>query len=112
MNADWYIRNNQINKETCILTASEEIRNHKRRYQTRLENHSNLLAINLLDNSEERMCLFPVLVDDVTTETIQLVLNLHVLFAVNLTTLSWQILLYSTGEHKAAREPRMAREHH
>jgi hypothetical protein len=36
MNADWYIRNNQINKETGILAVSEEIRNHIWRYQTRL----------------------------------------------------------------------------
>jgi hypothetical protein len=54
LNADWHIRNNQINKETDILTVSEEIRNHSRRYQTRLKNYPNLLAINLLDNSEER----------------------------------------------------------
>jgi hypothetical protein len=54
MNADWCIRNNQINKETGILTVSEEIRNYSRRHQTRTENHPNLLAINLLDNSEER----------------------------------------------------------
>jgi hypothetical protein len=54
LNAYWYIRNNQINKETGILTVSEEIRNYSRTYQIRLENHPNLLAINLLDNSEER----------------------------------------------------------
>jgi hypothetical protein len=54
MNADWYVRNNHINKATGILTISEEIRNHSRRYQTRLEKHPNLLAIKLLDNSEER----------------------------------------------------------
>jgi hypothetical protein len=53
LNANWYIRNNKINKET----VKEEIRNHSRRHQTRLENHSNLLAINLLDNSEETMRL-------------------------------------------------------
>jgi hypothetical protein len=29
MNADWYIRNNQINKETGILTVIDGIRNHK-----------------------------------------------------------------------------------
>jgi hypothetical protein len=54
MNADWYKRYNQINKETGILIISEEVRNHSRRYQTRLANHPNLLAINLLDNSEGR----------------------------------------------------------
>jgi hypothetical protein len=54
LHADWYIRNNQINKETGILPVNEEI-NHSRRYQTRLENYPNLLAANLLDNSEERM---------------------------------------------------------
>jgi hypothetical protein len=54
MNADWCIRNNQINKQTGILIVSEEIRNRSRRYQTRLENHPNLLAITLLNNSEGR----------------------------------------------------------
>jgi hypothetical protein len=54
LNADWYVINNQIDKETGMLKVSEEIRNHSRRYQTRLENHPNLLANNLLDNSEER----------------------------------------------------------
>jgi hypothetical protein len=37
MNADWYIRNNEIDNETGILTVSEEIRNHSRRYQIRLK---------------------------------------------------------------------------
>jgi hypothetical protein len=31
VNADWYIRSNQINKETDILPVSEEVRNHSRR---------------------------------------------------------------------------------
>jgi hypothetical protein len=31
VNADWYIRSNQINKETDILPVSEEVRNHNRR---------------------------------------------------------------------------------
>jgi hypothetical protein len=32
LNADWYITINLINKETDIVTVSEEIRYHSRRY--------------------------------------------------------------------------------
>jgi hypothetical protein len=53
MNADCYIRNKQ-RKRHSLLPVSEEIKPHSSRYETRLENHSNTLAINLLDNSEKR----------------------------------------------------------
>lgn len=53
LNAGWYIRNSQINKETGTPSVRSEISNYTRRYQRRLDNHVNTLAINLLDNSEE-----------------------------------------------------------
>lgn len=53
LNAGWYIRNSQINKETGTPSVRSEISNYTRCYQRRLDNHVNTLAINLLDNSEE-----------------------------------------------------------
>jgi hypothetical protein len=40
---DLYVINNQINEETGILPVNEEIRNHRRVYQTRLIKQQTLI---------------------------------------------------------------------
>lgn len=50
--APWYITNRTLHNDMNLLTVKEEINNTATKYQTRLETHTNYLAINLLDNSE------------------------------------------------------------
>ena len=53
INAPWYITNVNIHKDLEIPTVKEEIKEFSERYLQKLSNHSNILAINLLDDSEE-----------------------------------------------------------
>ena len=53
INAPWYITNVNIHKDLEMPTVKEEIKKFSERYLQRLSNHSNILAINLLDDSEE-----------------------------------------------------------
>ena len=53
LNAPWYITNNNIHKDLSIPKVIEEVRNISSKYLERLSNHTNLLAISLLDDSEE-----------------------------------------------------------
>lgn len=52
-NAPWYVTNKAIHRDLKILTVTEEIKKFSTRYLDRLSNHPNLLAINLLDETEE-----------------------------------------------------------
>lgn len=51
--APWFIKNTNIHSDLRIPTIKEEIKNFSERYLERLSNHSNILAINLLDDSNE-----------------------------------------------------------
>ena len=53
LNAPWYITNNNIHKDLSIPKVIEEVRSISSKYLERLSNHTNLLAISLLDDSEE-----------------------------------------------------------
>lgn len=49
--APWYVTNKIIHNDLTIPTVKDEIRKYSLKYQTRLEAHTNDLAINILDNS-------------------------------------------------------------
>lgn len=51
--APWYVTNEIILRDTKIPTVKEEISKTSNKYLTKLNNHPNFLAVNLLDNSEE-----------------------------------------------------------
>ena len=53
--APWYVRNDNLHKDLNVSTVAEEITNFCHRYQTRLENHPNLLANGILDKYRENM---------------------------------------------------------
>lgn len=50
-NAPWYVKNELIHRDLSMKTVKEEIVHFSTKYQKRLEEHPNYLAINLLDNS-------------------------------------------------------------
>lgn len=52
-NAPWYISNVILHNDLQVKTVKEIITSSSFRYQQRLENHPNYLALNLLDNSED-----------------------------------------------------------
>lgn len=52
-NAPWYVSNKSIHKDLKMNTIREEINLYSTRYLERLSNHPNLLAISLLDDSNE-----------------------------------------------------------
>lgn len=52
-NSPWFVSNKNIHKDLCIPEVKNVIRNYSSKYLNRLSNHSNVLAINLLDDSNE-----------------------------------------------------------
>ena len=52
-NAPWFLNNKCIHNDLGIPTIREKINNFSERYLNRLSCHSNILAINLLDDSDE-----------------------------------------------------------
>ena len=48
----WYVRNKTIHKDLQIHTVREEIVTYSSKYENRLSNHPNHLALSLLDNSD------------------------------------------------------------
>lgn len=52
LQAPWFVTNRVIHNDTGILTVREEITKYSKKYQTKLEEHPNHLAVNLLDNSQ------------------------------------------------------------
>lgn len=52
INAPWYVSNNQIHRDLKIPKIKDEINRFSSKYLTRLSNHSNILAITLLDETE------------------------------------------------------------
>ena len=63
INVPWYIANGNIHKDLEMPTVKEEIKSFSDKYLQWLGNHSNILAIGLLDDSEElqRLKRFQVL---------------------------------------------------
>lgn len=53
LNMPWYINNNMIHNDLQIKTIKEEITESSKRYINKLYSHTNPLAVNLLDNSED-----------------------------------------------------------
>lgn len=53
VNAPWFMTNLNIHKDLNIPTVHEEIRKYSTNYLSRLSNHPNVLAITLLDDSDE-----------------------------------------------------------
>lgn len=51
VNAPWYIPNDVIHKDLKMKTVKEEIQAHSEKYQRKLKQHPNQLAVNLLDVS-------------------------------------------------------------
>lgn len=52
-NAPWFVRNSTISRDLCIPSINEEIQRFSEKYVQRLSNHPNVLAVSLLDNSNE-----------------------------------------------------------
>ena len=52
-NAPWYMTNKQIHRDLKIPYIKDEINKFSTRYIDRLSNHSNVLAISLLDETED-----------------------------------------------------------
>ena len=50
-NAPWFVSNHSLHKDLKIPTVKEEISVYSKTYQDKLMNHTNNLAINLLDNT-------------------------------------------------------------
>lgn len=50
-NAPWYITNNQLHRELNIPPIKDEIKNHLAKYKTRIAQHPNALAANLMRNT-------------------------------------------------------------
>ena len=57
IDAAWFITNVNIHKDLEMPTVKEEMKKFSERYLQRLSNHSNISAINLLDDSEELQTL-------------------------------------------------------
>ena len=53
VNAPWYVSNKTLHSDLKMPYVNEEISKHSKKYQRRLENHANNLALNLLDNSND-----------------------------------------------------------
>jgi hypothetical protein len=53
LNAPWYINNHTIHEDLQMKTVYSEIKKWNTKYLRKLENHTNALAVNLLDNSEK-----------------------------------------------------------
>lgn len=53
VNAPWFVSNKRIHKDLDIPLVIDEIKKFSTRYLKRLNNHSNILAISLLDETEE-----------------------------------------------------------
>jgi hypothetical protein len=52
LNAFWYINSQRIHEDLHMNTALSEIKEWNTTHLRKLENHTNALAVNLLDNSE------------------------------------------------------------
>jgi hypothetical protein len=52
LNALWYVNNHRIHEALLTSTAICEIKKWNTKYLIKLENHTNALAVNLLDNRE------------------------------------------------------------
>jgi hypothetical protein len=52
LNASWYINNHRIHEDLQMNTVLSEIKEWNIKHLSNLENHTNALAVNLLDNSE------------------------------------------------------------
>lgn len=52
LQAPWYVSNLTLHKDTCIPFVVEEIERYTEKYLSKLDNHPNHLAVNLLDNSD------------------------------------------------------------
>jgi hypothetical protein len=52
LNAPWYINNHRIYEDLQMNTVFSEIKKRSTKCLSKLENHTNALAVNLLDNSE------------------------------------------------------------
>jgi hypothetical protein len=52
LNAPWYINSHRIHEDLQMNTVLSEIKIWSAKYFSKLENHTNALAVNLLDNSE------------------------------------------------------------
>lgn len=52
-NAPWFLNNNCIHRDLCVRNVKDEIRIRSNNYLNRLSNHTNTLAISLLDDSNE-----------------------------------------------------------
>lgn len=63
LDAPWFVSNRTIHLDLKIPTVKEEVTSISKMYQSKLENHPNNLAVNLLDNSEfiHRLKCFKVL---------------------------------------------------
>lgn len=53
-NAPWYVTNDIIARDLKMTGITEEATNYSNKYQTRLRNHPNCLAVNLLDQNRNR----------------------------------------------------------
>lgn len=51
MNATWYIRNDDIQRDLTVETVVDEIRRFAVKHEERLHQHENVEVIQLLDNS-------------------------------------------------------------
>jgi hypothetical protein len=51
-NAPWYVNNHRIHEDLQMNTMLSEIKKWNTKYLRKLENHTNALAVNLLDNNE------------------------------------------------------------
>lgn len=51
--APWYIPNREIRSDLEVNSVKHEISEYSGRYLKRLDTHPNVLAVNLLDNSEQ-----------------------------------------------------------
>lgn len=52
LNAPWYVSNRTIHNDTGFPFVTEEVRKLSSKYLLKLNNHTNHLAVNLLDNSQ------------------------------------------------------------
>jgi hypothetical protein len=52
LNAPWYINNHRIHEDLEMNTVFSEIKKWNTKYLNKLENHTNVLAVNLLHNKE------------------------------------------------------------
>jgi hypothetical protein len=50
VNAPWYIRNNDLHRDTQVVVVSSEIQKFAQKHGGRLHRHKNVEVIQLLDN--------------------------------------------------------------